>query len=134
VGALPTGGNVRISDNGARWIGWVTSATALIAVIVFVGFVVMHEYPRREQGLTMVVTVSLVLFGAWAVAYVTMVVHQHQSAHVSTDDAAEWSGRQDSKMGALVPFIYLLVGRKQQRILTYLREKPAPKKRRRARS
>ena len=60
-----------------------------------------------------------------------MVLHQRQSGYVSGDDAAEWQAHEEAKLGALVPFTYLLASPKQRRILTYLGKAGPTKKARR---
>jgi hypothetical protein len=120
---------VRISDEGATWIGRVTGGAVIVAVIAFIGAMLLQdEYPgvTSRSAIAMII---VAIGSAWAVAYVTMVVHQRQSTYVSADDTAEWADRQGSKLGGLVPFIYLLAGAEQRRILSYLRGKPAGKAR-----
>jgi hypothetical protein len=70
-----------------------------------------------------------ILFGltfiAWSVAHFVMVAHQDQAGYVSRDDVSEWEAREDTKLGGLIPFTYLLGSPEQRRILSYLRQ-PEP--------
>lgn len=97
------------------------------ALLGFVGALFSREVPLFEKRLFWYGLGGAAL-GAYALACVTMVLHQKQSGHVSEDDLEEWDARQGTKLGGLVPFTYLLATPKQRRILTYLgKKRPTPK-------
>jgi hypothetical protein len=124
---------MRISDTAAVWTGRTTLGTVLTAIVLaLIVMLVSGEVPWVESNSGLVLGILLALaVGAWSVAHFVMVWHQDQLGHVSSDDVAEWEAREDSKLGALVPFTYLLASPEQRRILQYLGQtRPTPKPRR----
>jgi hypothetical protein len=123
---VPTAGGgeyngMRISDLAAVWIGRVTLGTVLAAItLALLAMLVSSDvrWVESNNGLVLGILFGLAIV-AWSVAHFAMVWHQDRAGHVSGEDVAEWEAREDSKLGGLVPFVYLL-GTKQRRIVRYL--------------
>jgi hypothetical protein len=112
---------VRISDKTATRVGLVTLCTVVAAPIAFIGAMLLsHEYPRLIKGWVFPAVLLGIAFLAWSIAHFAMIAHQQQSGSVSPADIEDWDRRQDTKLGGLVPFIYLLASPEQRRVLTYL--------------
>ena len=118
-----------VSDALAHRLGKVTLLTLLgLALLGFVAALFGKEVPWLFEERIFWYGLAGGALAAYALACVTMVLHQKQSGYISEDDLEEWDARQGTKLGGLVPFTYLLATPKQRRILTYLgRKRPTPK-------
>jgi hypothetical protein len=123
---------VPISDRTALWIGRITLGTVVGAFgLALLALLLSAELPWLANGGLFFGALFGVVIIAWSVAHFAMVWHQDQAGYVSKDDVTEWDAREDSKLGGLVPFTYLLASPEQRRILQFLgQDAPTGKPRR----
>jgi hypothetical protein len=115
--------SMKVSDRRALWLGRVTAGVFFASPVAGLALLAFGSDggSLATRGMTWAVLI-VVAFLAWSVAHFAMVWHQEQAPYITPDDVREWESREDTKLGILVPFTYLLGKPEQRRILKYLRQ------------
>jgi hypothetical protein len=117
---------IRISDVVALWVGRLSLVALIVCVVGIIGLMYAESTMRESPARQVIIGVLLFTgFAAWSVAYFVMRWHQEQAWYMTSDDMRDWENRQDTKVGGIVPFVYLLAP-KQRRISSYIGTKRRP--------
>jgi hypothetical protein len=100
---------VRITDRQAIHVGRLTLVTCGLAqVLIMLALLFSTELPQVFDPPLFPSVALVVGVLAWAAASLVTRTHMEQAAYLTEADRDEWKGRLATKVGFLVPFIYLL--------------------------